>query len=279
MKHTFRYIITALLATIWFSGSLQAQHSKTHKHKHPSEYSPSCPLIDSIIEFSKTKLGARYASGGAGPNSFDCSGFMYYTFSHFNIQLGRSSRDQFQMGRKIEKKDIQPGDLVFWYRGNGYIGHVGMVVSVDSAHNFVFIHSATHGKGVRYDSSTGNWYSSTYAGARRIIECDGNGHAMLIKSDGNTTPQTNTQPIVEQNITTSTPSDTVTKAKPEQEVIKTTTPPVPAKPKVVYHKIKSGETLTSIAKKYHVTVKQIKQWNHLKSDMIRAGEKLKIISK
>lgn len=143
------------------------------------------------------------------------------------------------MGRKIDKNDIQPGDLVFWYRGKGYIGHVGMVVSVDSAHNFKFIHSATHGKGVRYDYSTSNWYTSTYAGARRIIECD-------------------SQVVV-------TPNQPPAHAKSEH--------------KIIYHKIKSGETLTSIAKKYHVTVNQIKQWNRLKSDMIRAGEKLKIIRK
>ncbi len=45
---------------------------------------------------------------------------------------------------------------------------------------------------------------------------------------------------------------------------------------VTYYKIKEGDTLGGIAKKFHVSVKQLKAWNGLKSDMIRAGKTLKI---
>jgi membrane-bound lytic murein transglycosylase D len=45
---------------------------------------------------------------------------------------------------------------------------------------------------------------------------------------------------------------------------------------VTYYKIKEGDTLGGIAKKFRVTVKQLKAWNGLKSDMIRAGKTLKI---
>ena len=45
------------------------------------------------------------------------------------------------------------------------------------------------------------------------------------------------------------------------------------------HKIKSGETLGSIARKYHTTVKNLKSWNNLKSDNIRAGKTLKIYNR
>ena len=45
---------------------------------------------------------------------------------------------------------------------------------------------------------------------------------------------------------------------------------------VTYYTIKKGDTLGGIAKKFHCTVKQIKQWNGLTSDMIREGKKLKI---
>ena len=42
------------------------------------------------------------------------------------------------------------------------------------------------------------------------------------------------------------------------------------------YKIKEGDTLGGIAKKFHVSVKQLKAWNGLKSDNIRAGKTLKI---
>jgi membrane-bound lytic murein transglycosylase D len=45
---------------------------------------------------------------------------------------------------------------------------------------------------------------------------------------------------------------------------------------ITYYKIKEGDTLGGIAKKFHVSVKQLKAWNGLKSDMIRAGKTLKI---
>ena len=45
---------------------------------------------------------------------------------------------------------------------------------------------------------------------------------------------------------------------------------------VTYYKIKRGDTLGGIAKKFHCTVKQLKRWNGLKNDNIREGQKLKI---
>ena len=45
---------------------------------------------------------------------------------------------------------------------------------------------------------------------------------------------------------------------------------------VTYYTIKRGDTLGGIAKKFHCSVKQLKQWNGLKNDNIREGKKLKI---
>ena len=65
-----------------------------------------------------------------------------------------------------------------------------------------------------------------------------------------------------------------------QQVI-TTTPPVQktqpdpsSKPKVTYYTVKRGDTLTKIAKQFHVTVNNLMKWNNLKNDKIYAGQKL-----
>lgn len=47
----------------------------------------------------------------------------------------------------------------------------------------------------------------------------------------------------------------------------------------ILHKIQSGETLSSIAIKYHTSVKSIKSWNNLSSDNIRAGRSLRIYNR
>lgn len=49
-----------------------------------------------------------------------------------------------------------------------------------------------------------------------------------------------------------------------------------AKLDITTYKVKRGDSLGAIAKKYHVSVKQLKQWNGLKNDFIREGQKLRI---
>ena len=44
----------------------------------------------------------------------------------------------------------------------------------------------------------------------------------------------------------------------------------------VYYKVKSGDNLGKIARKYHCTVKQLKSWNNLRSDRISIGQRLKV---
>jgi len=73
----------------------------------------------------------------------------------------------------------------------------------------------------------------------------------------------NAKPIVEETV-----EKPVVKEKPTEEV------PLAKKEIVVTHKVKLGETLTSIAKKHHVTISELMEWNHLESDFIREGQDL-----
>jgi membrane-bound lytic murein transglycosylase D len=50
----------------------------------------------------------------------------------------------------------------------------------------------------------------------------------------------------------------------------------PSEGEVIYYKVKSGDTLGAIAKKYRVSVKNLQKWNKLSSTTIRIGQKLKI---
>ena len=53
----------------------------------------------------------------------------------------------------------------------------------------------------------------------------------------------------------------------------------PPKAKTRYHTVKKGETLSGIAKKYKVSVNNIKKWNNLKSNTIRTNQRLRVSSK
>jgi len=46
--------------------------------------------------------------------------------------------------------------------------------------------------------------------------------------------------------------------------------------KSIVYKVKKGDTIFSISKEHNVTVKQLKDWNHLKTTKLKAGQKVKI---
>lgn len=235
----------------------------------------TCPTIDSVIQlaFAKKPI-ATYKYGAAGPNHFDCSGFVYYCFGQYGIKLPRSSRDMFLVGQKVKKEDLQPGDLVFFSRGKLEIGHVGIVIetNIDGNHNFRFIHSSTYKTNVRVDNSISPNYATRYKGARRIISCDNVGNTMVMESDtviSDTIPPIPSLSTTTAGTTQVTPGNSqVTPAAPQKPA------PVPQQSAIKYHKIKKGETLSSIARKYHTTVANLKKWNKLKSDLIREGQRI-----
>jgi LysM repeat protein len=81
-------------------------------------------------------------------------------------------------------------------------------------------------------------------------------------------------------ISTPTPGDPLQPQVPQVAIIATTTPvsasePTPG-PLVVVHTVQSGETLSSIAIQYSVTVEEIQQTNGLTGALIRAGDELVI---
>ena len=229
----------------------------------------TCPIIDSIIQLAFAKKAtAIYKYGAAGPTHFDCSGFVYYCFGQYGIKLPRSSRDMFLVGQKVSKEDLMPGDLVFFSRGKLEIGHVGIVIeaNIDDKHNFRFIHSSTYKTNVKIDNSISTNYATRYKGARRIINCDGiGGNATILPSD---TVFSDTIPPVPATSVVAPANSQVTPATPQKPA------PVPQQSAIKYHKIKKGETLSSIARKYHTTVANLKKWNKLKSDFIREGQKI-----
>jgi cell wall-associated NlpC family hydrolase len=112
------------------------------------------------IKFARRLIGVPYRYGGTSPRSgFDCSGFVRYVFEHFGIDLPHSSYAQFSLGRKVPRRALKPGDLVFF---DG-VGHVGLYIGSGR-----FIHAPHTGTRVSIDS-LGGWYSARYDGARRLV--------------------------------------------------------------------------------------------------------------
>jgi len=113
-----------------------------------------------VVTFARRFLGVRYVYGGTSPRSgFDCSGFTRFVYAHFGIDLPHYSGGQFDMGRRVSRAGLRPGDLVFF---DG-LGHVGLYIGAGK-----FIHAPHTGTTVSVDKLAG-WYAGRYDGARRLL--------------------------------------------------------------------------------------------------------------
>jgi cell wall-associated NlpC family hydrolase len=113
-----------------------------------------------VVRFARRFLGVRYVYGGSSPRSgFDCSGFTRFVYAHFGISLPHYSGGQFDRGRRISRRGLRPGDLVFF---DG-LGHVGLYIGAGR-----FIHAPHSGTRVSIARLNG-WYAGRYDGARRLI--------------------------------------------------------------------------------------------------------------
>ena len=85
--------------------------------------------ISSLISVAKSKLGCRYVLGGKGPNTFDCSGFVYYCLKSIGVNQSYWTSSGWRGNGKYEKitsmGSIRAGDIIAF--GNG-LNHVGIAL-------------------------------------------------------------------------------------------------------------------------------------------------------
>ena len=117
-----------------------------------------------VADFALQFVGYNYSWGGASPETgFDCSGLVYYTYKNFGYTLNRVACDQAQNGVHVEPSDLQPGDILCFYSGGSYIGHVGIYIGDNR-----FVHAANSSTGVIISELSGYYADRGYE-ARRII--------------------------------------------------------------------------------------------------------------
>jgi cell wall-associated NlpC family hydrolase len=108
------------------------------------------------LAFARTQLGKPYKYGATGPAAYDCSGLTLAAWKAAGVSLPRTSQQQFAVGKKVAKADLQPGDLVFFYSAKPT--HVALYVG-----DGVIIHAPKPGKDVEYSKVA----YMPFSGARR----------------------------------------------------------------------------------------------------------------
>ncbi|WP_435843096.1 C40 family peptidase [Streptomyces lavendulae] len=89
----------------------------------PKSYADTPP--QKVLAIVKSKSGAPYSYGAAGPNRFDCSGLVYYAFKKSGKILPRTASAQQSATHQIGKNSRAVGDIVFFHSRRG-VYHVGI---------------------------------------------------------------------------------------------------------------------------------------------------------
>ena len=115
-------------------------------------------------------LGVPYKRGGnSAETGFDCSGFVRAIYQQtVGLVLPRRADQQAASTQVIDKKELQPGDLVFFNTMRRTFSHVGIYVGDGK-----FIHSPRSGSEVRVEDMRQSDWQRRFDGARRVTPAAG----------------------------------------------------------------------------------------------------------
>jgi hypothetical protein len=129
------------------------------------------PRVRSFLDIALEQLGKPYVWGAEGPNSFDCSGFVYYCLKQSGYDLSRWTADMYSRNKKwtrVGSDDLAPGDLMFYYSDNkndgDHIGHTGIYLG-----NGYHIHASSD-YGCIIICGMDGWYKKALSHGMRVFE-------------------------------------------------------------------------------------------------------------
>jgi cell wall-associated NlpC family hydrolase len=168
---TVLMLLIALVLCVGIAGNARAAEENTTQLEPSQPTSTFGKLLAirekaaDLAENAMSMLGIRYKRGGNTPeNGLDCSGFVRYVFKNsLGTNLPRTSLEISKVGEKVDQKDLQPGDLVFYNTLRKGFSHVGIYLGDNK-----FIHSPSAGGQVRIESMDLAYWKKRFNGARRV---------------------------------------------------------------------------------------------------------------
>jgi lipoprotein Spr len=109
-------------------------------------------------------LGTPYKENGLSRRGIDCSGLVVEVYRRYSgTNLPHSTEKLYKLVKKVNKKNLLYGDLVFFSFNSRKVNHVGIYIEESK-----FVH-ASSSQGVIVSSFKDEYYSKNYVGARRVI--------------------------------------------------------------------------------------------------------------
>lgn len=133
----------------------------------PTPTQPPSANVETFISILTAQLGKPYVWSTEGPDSFDCSGLVYYCLRQAGVRVSRYTAAGYSQveswGLISRQSDLKRGDLVFFSNSSGYINHVGVYLGYNS-----YIH-ASSSAGEVVISSWNNWAVTNFELGRRVF--------------------------------------------------------------------------------------------------------------
>ena len=130
---------------------------KTSKIKfNPNAVPVSSEAISLAIAAALTKEDASYRAGGKGPNAFDCSGLVLWSYAQAGVSLPHGSNNQIKVVKPITREELLPGDLVFSGRAGRGIQHVALYIGEGKVIHATYP-TASRANQVRVDDLDSSW--------------------------------------------------------------------------------------------------------------------------
>ena len=121
-------------------------------------------ITQRVIDFARSMLNVPYRFGGSSLRGIDCSAYVQRVFGLMDVQIPRTAREQYSVGARIGRDDIQVGDLVFFRTYASFPSHVGIYLGEN-----LFIHASSMVHKVAIDSISLPYYRKRFLGARRLV--------------------------------------------------------------------------------------------------------------
>ena len=115
-----------------------------------------------LYQFIENWWATRYQYGGTSREGIDCSAYTASLLHEvYGLNISKTARSQYAECKKIKKKNLREGDLVFFKTGRG-VSHVGLYLR-----NGYFTHASV-GNGITISNLDESYYSKRYIGGGRI---------------------------------------------------------------------------------------------------------------
>jgi cell wall-associated NlpC family hydrolase len=131
---------------------------------------PAPPGANRVVQIALNQVGKHYVWGAKGPEVFDCSGLMTWSYARIGISIPQGTAGQWPHMRPVSGAEVMPGDLIFFtVETPSQIDHVGMLAGdLDGDGTWDMVHASAPCCGVRveYDVLHRAFWSNKIAGFR-----------------------------------------------------------------------------------------------------------------